>query len=184
MEDRATANVRVDGAPAEATLGGGELRWRRAGSGGAAGERALSLERNVLGVEASGKGVVVRAFVAAGAARARSCAPGAGAGGKGAGRRCRRDFVLEMADGEGAAAAWGERLARCLDSFGARASALRLDGRRLPCLDFHRLFTSVLKFHPQAGGRDCSSSSTPSAAGNARRRSTTRRSSLCLKLLA
>ena len=119
MEDRATANVRVDGAPAEATLGGGELRWRRAGSGGAAGERALSLERDVLGVEARGKEVVVRAFVAAGAARARSCAPGAGAGGKGAGRRCRRDFVLEMADGEGAAAAWGERLARCLDSFGA-----------------------------------------------------------------
>ena len=59
------------------------------------------------------------AFVAASAARARSCASGAGAGGKGAGRRCRRDFVLEMADGEGAAAAWGERLARCLDSFGA-----------------------------------------------------------------
>ena len=50
MEDRATANVRVDGAPAEATLGGGELRWRRAGGGGgAAGEWALSLERDVLG---------------------------------------------------------------------------------------------------------------------------------------
>ncbi|PAN28140.1 hypothetical protein PAHAL_5G133900 [Panicum hallii] len=115
MEGRATASVRVDGAPAEATLCGGELRWRR---GGAAGERALSLEREVLGVEARGKEVVVRAFVAAGAARARSCASGAGTGGKGAGRRCRRDFVLEMTDGEGAAAAWGERLARCLDSFG------------------------------------------------------------------
>jgi len=44
--------------------------------------------------------------------------------------------------------------------------------------------SSVLKFQPWAGRRDCSSSSTPSAAGNARRRSTTRRSSLCLKLLA
>ncbi|RLM92396.1 sphingosine kinase 2-like [Panicum miliaceum] len=115
MEGRATASVRVDGAPTEATLCGGELRWRR---GGAAGERALSLEREVLGVEARGKEVVVRAFVTTGAARARSCASGAGAGGKGAGRRCRRDFVLEMEDGEGAAAAWGERLARCLDSFG------------------------------------------------------------------
>ena len=44
--------------------------------------------------------------------------------------------------------------------------------------------SSVLKFQPWAGRRDCSSSSTPSAAGNARRRSTTRKSSLCLKLLA
>ncbi|OEL21999.1 Sphingosine kinase 2, partial [Dichanthelium oligosanthes] len=114
-DDRATACVRVDGAPAEATLGGGELRWRRA-----AGERALSLEREVLGVQARGKEVVVRAFVAAGAARVTSCAAaGAGAGGKGAGRRrCRRDFVLEMADGEGAAVEWAERLTRCLGSFG------------------------------------------------------------------
>ncbi|KAJ1285710.1 hypothetical protein BS78_03G297800 [Paspalum vaginatum] len=116
MEDRATANVRVDGAPAEATLGGGELRWRRAAGVG----RALSLESEVLGVEARGKEVVVRAFVASGAARARTCAPGAGAGagGKGVGKRCRRDFVLEMEDGEGAAAAWGERLTRGLDSLG------------------------------------------------------------------
>ena len=39
------------GALAEATLGGGELRWRRAGGGGgAAGVWALSLERDVLGV--------------------------------------------------------------------------------------------------------------------------------------
>ncbi|CAO1946209.1 unnamed protein product [Urochloa humidicola] len=114
MEDRATACVRVDGAPAEATLGGGELRWRRA-----AGERTLSLEREVLGVEARGGVVVVRAFVvAAGGARAASCAPGAGAGGKGAGRRRRRDFVFDMADGEGAAAAWCARMTRCLDSFG------------------------------------------------------------------
>ncbi|CAL4961046.1 unnamed protein product [Urochloa decumbens] len=109
MEERATASVRVDGAPAEATLGGGELRWRRAAGGGsgAAGERALSLEREVFGVQARGNVVVVRAFVVA-----------AGAGGKAAGRRRRRDFVLEMAGGEGAAAAWAERMTRCLDSFG------------------------------------------------------------------
>ncbi|KAG0539677.1 hypothetical protein BDA96_03G342300 [Sorghum bicolor] len=110
-DDRATANVRVDGAPAEATLSGGELRWRRGGAGGAGPERALSLESDVLGVQVTGKEVVVRAFVAAGAARALSCA---GAGGK----RCRRDFVLQMADGEGAAVAWGEGLTRYLDSFG------------------------------------------------------------------
>ncbi|WVZ68577.1 hypothetical protein U9M48_017503 [Paspalum notatum var. saurae] len=97
MEDRATANIRVDGAPAEATLGGGKLRWR-----GAAGvERALSLESEVLGVEARGKEVVVRAFVASKAQKRR-----------------RRDLVLEMADGEGAAAAWGERMTRGLDSLG------------------------------------------------------------------
>ncbi|CAO2178000.1 unnamed protein product [Urochloa humidicola] len=119
MEDRETASVRVDGAPAEAMLGGGELRWRRAAGGGASGERALSLEREVLGVEARGNVVIVRAFVvAAGGARATSCASGAGAGGKGAGRRRRRDFVLEMADGEGAAAAWCARMTRFLDSFG------------------------------------------------------------------
>lgn len=126
MEDRAgaaTASVRVDGAPAEATLGGGELRWRRATGGGrGAGKRALSLEREVLGVEARGDAVVVRAFVAAGASRATSCASGAGAGGrKGAGRRRRRDYVIEMPDGEGAAAAWCERMTRCLDSFGTCA---------------------------------------------------------------
>ncbi|GJN17475.1 hypothetical protein PR202_gb04543 [Eleusine coracana subsp. coracana] len=110
----AAVNVRVDGAPAEATLDGGELRWRRAGT-----ERALSLEDEVLGVEARGKGIVVRAFVASGAAKARSCVGVAGAGGRGT-RRRRKDFVFEMADGEGpaAAAAWAEELRARLDSFG------------------------------------------------------------------
>ncbi|XP_047078632.1 sphingosine kinase 2-like [Lolium rigidum] len=106
MEDHhsAAAKVRVNGAPAEATLstgagvGGPELRWRYCA--GPAAERSLSLEADVLGVEANGKEVVVRAFVAAGK------------------RRRRRDYVFEMADGEGAAAAWGEKLRRCLDSFG------------------------------------------------------------------
>ncbi|TVU34874.1 hypothetical protein EJB05_16729, partial [Eragrostis curvula] len=113
MEGLATANVLLDGAPAEATLGSGELRWRRAA--GAGEERALSLEDEVLGVEAKGKEVVVRAFVASGAtSRRTSCAAGAGAGVK----RCRNDFVFEMADGEGAAAGWAEKLRACLDSFG------------------------------------------------------------------
>ena len=60
MEGRATASVRVDGAPAEATLGGGELRWRRAGGGGggAAGEWALSLERDVLGAGDKGRKIL------------------------------------------------------------------------------------------------------------------------------
>ncbi|KAM0872386.1 hypothetical protein ACQ4PT_038775 [Festuca glaucescens] len=113
MEDRhsAAAKVRVNGAPAEATLstggvGGTELRWRYCA--GAAAERSLSLEADVLGVEANGKEVVVRAFVADGAAA-----------GKAAGkRRRRRDYVFEMADGAGAAAAWGDKLRGCLDSFG------------------------------------------------------------------
>nr|BAK06536.1 predicted protein [Hordeum vulgare subsp. vulgare] len=111
MEDRqaagvAATKVRVNGTPAEATLSttttGGypELRWRCAGATSPA--RSLSLEADVLGAEASGKEVVVRAFV-----RAR---PG--------GKRRRREYVFEMADGEGAAAAWGETLRGCLDSFG------------------------------------------------------------------
>jgi sphingosine kinase len=114
MEDHhsAAAKVRVNGAPAEATLstgvvGGPELRWRYCA--GAAAERSLSLEADVLGVEANGKEVVVRAFVAGGAAAGK--------------RRKRRDYVFEMADGEGAAAAWGDSLRGCLDSFGTYACA-------------------------------------------------------------
>jgi sphingosine kinase len=116
MEDHhsAATKVSVNGAPAEATLstgaggvGGSELRWRYCA--GAAAERSLSLEADVLGVEANGKEVVVRAFVADGKA-----------GGK---RRRRRDYVFEMADGEGAAAAWGDKLRACLDSFGTYACA-------------------------------------------------------------
>lgn len=120
MEDRqatggAATKVRVNGTPAEATLStttGGcpELRWRCAG---ATAERSLSLEADVLGAEASGKEVVVRAFVADDAARPPSCA-------KAGGKRRRREYVFEMPDGEGAAAAaaWGETLRGCLDSFG------------------------------------------------------------------
>jgi sphingosine kinase len=120
MEHRhgATAKVRVNGAPAEATLstasdGGPELRWRCCA--GTAAERILSLDADVLGVEANGKEVVVRAFVADAAATA-TCAAAGKAGGKR--RRRRRDYVFEMADGEGAAAAWGDGLRGCLDSFG------------------------------------------------------------------
>uniref|UniRef100_A0ACD5VWF7 Uncharacterized protein n=1 Tax=Avena sativa TaxID=4498 RepID=A0ACD5VWF7_AVESA len=121
MEDRhaaaAASMVRVNGAPAEATLCTGshlELRWRY--SAGAAADRSLSLEGDVLGVEANGKEVVIRAFVADGAAAAKLCCAAGKAGGKR--RRRRRDYVFEMADGEGAAAAWGDSLRRCLDSFG------------------------------------------------------------------
>jgi sphingosine kinase len=121
MEDRhgAPAKVRVNGAPAEATLstggvgGGHELRWRYCA--GAAAERILSLDADVLGAEANGKEVVVRAFVADAAATA-TCAAAGKAGGKR--RRRRRDYVFEMADGEAAAAAWGDSLRGCLDSFG------------------------------------------------------------------
>lgn len=130
-DHRATAKVRVNGAPAEATLfctdppgaanggggDGGELRWRCAG--GAAAERVLSLDADVLGVEARGKEVVVKAFVlpADAAARSVSCAAGAGKGGGGR-RRRRRDYVFEMAAGEDAAAAWCDRMRGSLDSLG------------------------------------------------------------------
>ncbi|PNT72983.1 hypothetical protein BRADI_2g51820v3 [Brachypodium distachyon] len=119
MEDRhAYEKVRVNGAPAEATLstgtgggGGPELRWRCAG--GVTAERSLSLEADVLGVEANGKEVVVRAFVADAAAA--SCAA---VGKRRREIRRRKDYVFEMAAGEGAAAAWGDTLRGCLDSFG------------------------------------------------------------------
>uniref|UniRef100_A0A0E0FU57 sphingosine kinase n=1 Tax=Oryza nivara TaxID=4536 RepID=A0A0E0FU57_ORYNI len=130
-DHRATAKVRVNGAPAEATLfctdppgaanggggDGGELRWRCAG--GAAAERVLSLDADVLGVEARGKEVIVKAFVlpADAAARSVSCAAGAGKGGGGR-RRRRRDYVFEMAAGEDAAAAWCDRMRGSLDSLG------------------------------------------------------------------
>ncbi|XP_048566992.1 sphingosine kinase 2-like [Triticum urartu] len=119
MEDRqatggagTATKVRVNGMTAEATLSttGGclELWWHCAG---ATAERSLSLEADVLGAEASGKEVVVRAFVAEDAARPPSRA-------KARGKRRRREYVFEMADGEGAAAAWGETLRGCLDSIG------------------------------------------------------------------
>ncbi|KAF0917158.1 hypothetical protein E2562_016954 [Oryza meyeriana var. granulata] len=124
---RATAKVRVNGAPAEATLfcteppgagggreGGPEFRWRC--HGGTAAERVLSLDADVLGVEARGKEVVVKAFVAVDAARLVPCAAGVGKGGER--KRCRRDYVFEMAAGEDAAADWGDRTRACLDSLG------------------------------------------------------------------
>uniref|UniRef100_A0A0D9V6H9 DAGKc domain-containing protein n=1 Tax=Leersia perrieri TaxID=77586 RepID=A0A0D9V6H9_9ORYZ len=121
-----TAKVRVNGAPAEATLfvcaepagaRGPELRWRR--DGGGAAECVLSLDEDVLGVEIWGKDqVVVKAFVAADAARSSvSCATGGGGR-----RRRRRDFVFEIAAGDGedaaAAAAWVDTMRNCLDSLG------------------------------------------------------------------
>ncbi|CAM0883323.1 unnamed protein product [Alopecurus aequalis] len=114
----AAAKVRVNGSPAEATLStgvGSELRWRYCA--GTAAESSLSLEADVLGVEVNGKEVIVRAFVAEDAATVKppSCCAAGKAGGK---RRRRRDYVFEMSDGEGAAAAWGDRLRDCLDSFG------------------------------------------------------------------
>jgi hypothetical protein len=105
---------------------GDELRWRRAGA-----ERALSLEDEVLGVEARGKEVVVRAFVVPTAAKSRSCVGVAGAGGA-VTKRCRKEFVFEVADdGEGAAAAWAEKLRACLDSFGTCAGTNPSRSRRL-----------------------------------------------------
>jgi len=59
-------------------VGARVVLFRPARPWSAAGERALSLEREVLGVEARGNVVVLRDFVAAGTARARSCASVAG----------------------------------------------------------------------------------------------------------
>ncbi|OAY69958.1 Sphingosine kinase 2 [Ananas comosus] len=98
-----TESVRVNGSPAVASLGAdGTLRWR---SEGGAGERCVTLEKEVLGLEAEGRTITVKAFGAA-EAKVVSCCGGGGSGGVG---RARRDYVLEMPSDE-SAARWSARL--------------------------------------------------------------------------
>nr|CAD1841188.1 unnamed protein product [Ananas comosus var. bracteatus] len=72
---------------------------------GRGGERCVTLEKEVLGLEAEGRTITVKAFGAA-EAKVVSCCGGGGSGGVG---RARRDYVLEMPSDE-SAARWSARL--------------------------------------------------------------------------
>ncbi|XP_010905064.1 sphingosine kinase 1 isoform X1 [Elaeis guineensis] len=101
-----TERIRVNGVPTESSLASnGTLRWK--GSDG--GERCLTVESEVLGFEAEGLRITVRAFV--GAFKGVSC------GGGSFGKRTRRDYVLELPTEE-AAIRWSERLRDCINSLG------------------------------------------------------------------
>ncbi|XP_038987700.1 sphingosine kinase 1-like isoform X1 [Phoenix dactylifera] len=101
-----TKRIRVNGVPAEASLAAdGTLRWR-AGDGG---ERCLAVESEVLGFEAEGQRITLRAFV--GASRGASC------GGVSFGKRTRRDYVLELPTEE-PVLQWSQRLRDCIKSLG------------------------------------------------------------------
>ncbi|WOL07715.1 sphingosine kinase 2 [Canna indica] len=100
--------VRIDGSPAEASLvADGTLRW----SSDNGGEWCLALDSEVLGLEAVGLRIAIRAFVELTKGLA-SCG-----GGNGIGKRVRRGYVLEMPTEE-AASRWTERMKDYLDSIG------------------------------------------------------------------
>lgn len=100
--------VRIYGSVAEATLASdGTLRW----SSGNGGECCLTFDNEVLGLEAAGVRITIRAFVEA----HKSLAFCGGEGGLG--RRVRRDYVLEMPTEE-AASMWMDKMRAYLDSLG------------------------------------------------------------------
>ncbi|XP_064962131.1 sphingosine kinase 2-like isoform X2 [Musa acuminata AAA Group] len=101
-----TERVRIDGAPAKASLAAdGTLRW----SSGEGGERCLALESEGLGLDVVGRRITIRAFV--GALKGLSSCGGR----RGAGKRVRRDHVLEMPTEE-LASRWSERMRAYIDS--------------------------------------------------------------------
>ncbi|CAD5175675.1 sphingosine kinase 2 [Musa acuminata AAA Group] len=103
-----TERVRIDGAPAKASLAAdGTLRW----SSGEGGERCLALESEGLGLDVVGRRITIRAFV--GALKGLSSCGGR----RGAGKRVRRDHVLEMPTEE-LASRWSERMRAYIDSLG------------------------------------------------------------------
>jgi sphingosine kinase len=97
-----TETVRVNSTEAEATLMGGELAWRPAGSGNGEGqERRLELESEVLGCRVDGRKLKFATFAASGG--------GNGKGGGGDGNRRREEVVVEM-ENEDAAVRWGDAI--------------------------------------------------------------------------
>ncbi|RRT53179.1 hypothetical protein B296_00047635 [Ensete ventricosum] len=103
-----TERARIDGAPAKASLAAdGTLRW----ISGDGGERCLALESEGLGLDVVGRRITIRAFV--GALKGLSSCGGRG----GAGKRVRRDHVLEMPTEE-LASRWSDRMRAYFDSLG------------------------------------------------------------------
>ncbi|XP_042373310.1 sphingosine kinase 2-like [Zingiber officinale] len=100
--------VRIDGSVAEATLASdGALRWSSENGG----ECCLVFDNEVLGLEAAGVRITIRAFVEA------HKSPAFCGGQGGLGRRVRRDYVLEMPTEE-AASIWMDKIRAYLDSLG------------------------------------------------------------------
>lgn len=119
--------VRIDGSVAEATLASdGTLRW---GSGNGR-ECCLAFDNEVLGLEAAGVRITIRAFVEA------HKSPAFCGGQGGLGRRVRRDYVLEMPSEE-AASMWMDKMRAYLDSLGKCAT----------CVNWHFYEESVFPPH-------------------------------------
>lgn len=105
-----TEDVRINGVDYEATLAAnGDLTWRTRGA--FAGERRLSLDKEVLGIELRGTILTVRSFVEE--IKESSCL---GAG-KREVKRVRKDYVFEL-ETEEKGMVWGERLSACIGSLG------------------------------------------------------------------
>ncbi|KAJ4760916.1 Sphingosine kinase 1 [Rhynchospora pubera] len=105
-----TEHVRINGVEYEATLeANGDLRWRSAEA--IAGERRLSLDKEVLGIELRGTILVVRSFVEE--IKEASCLGTR----KQEVKRVRRDYVFEL-ETEEKGMIWGDRLSACIGSLG------------------------------------------------------------------
>ncbi|KAG6519050.1 hypothetical protein ZIOFF_022539 [Zingiber officinale] len=139
--------VRIDGSVAEATLASdGALRWSSENGG----ECCLVFDNEVLGLEAAGVRITIRAFVEA------HKSPAFCGGQGGLGRRVRRDYVLEMPTEE-AASIWMDKIRAYLDSLGPydivdcneplfrKTDVFHWDVLALPSLYFYLIYTSVTK---------------------------------------
>lgn len=103
-------DVRINGVDYKATLAAnGDLAWRSADA--FAGERRLSLDKEVLGIELRGTILTVRSFVEE--IKEASCF---GAG-KREVKRVRKDYVFEL-ETEEKGMIWGDRLSACIGSLG------------------------------------------------------------------
>jgi hypothetical protein len=105
-----TQDVRINGIAYEATLAAnGDLTWRLAGA--FAGERRLSLDKEVLGIELRGTILAIRSFVEE--IKEASCLSAR----KMEVKRVRKDFVFEL-ETEEKGMIWGEKLSACIGSLG------------------------------------------------------------------
>ncbi|KAF3320967.1 sphingosine kinase 1-like isoform X1 [Carex littledalei] len=105
-----TEDVRINGVDIEATLAAnGDLAWRSANA--FAGERRLSLDKEVLGIELRGTILTVRSFVEE--IKEASCLGTR----KREVKRVRKDYVFEL-ETEEKGMVWGERLSACIGSLG------------------------------------------------------------------
>lgn len=105
-----TEDVRINGVDYEATLAAnGDLAWRSAKA--FAGERRLSLDKEVLGIELRGTILTVRSFVEE--IKEASCLGTR----KRKVKRVRKDYVFEL-ETEEKGMIWGDRLSASIGSLG------------------------------------------------------------------